>query len=216
MILQLQIQAPKRSYILNKYIKEITVKNNIKKISIFLSLSLAIVFSVVLFTNTEDATINETDNDEVQLSISEIPAGTRVDAIYADMEKEIDKLLKKSELIISGTVSDRNVGKLSTEYLVEVNDLIKGKKIEHVKVIVLNSGNSLEIGTEYILALKKQDVADEQLYYVAGGEQGIFYYENGEISNSDNDMQLELQSKFYAKDKKAKKDFKEFIKENLK
>lgn len=151
-------------------------------------------------------------SEEPKLSVID---SSHVDAIYIDMEKSIDKLAEKAELIVSGSVLsqyEHNGVSTISEFLVK--SIVKGASDEKIKILQLNDDSVLEVDKEYILILGKQSY-HENTYYITGGTQGIFLISGDKLVPNDDDIESSFREVINS-DKNSIKNEKDLLVEYLK
>lgn len=151
-------------------------------------------------------------SEEPKLSVID---SSHVDAIYIDMEKSIDKLAEKAELIVSGSVLsqyEHNGVSTISEFLVK--SIVKGASDERIKILQLNDDSVLEVDKEYILILGKQSY-HENTYYITGGTQGIFLISGDKLVPNDDDIESSFREVINS-DKNSIKNEKDLLVEYLK
>lgn len=151
-------------------------------------------------------------SEEPKLSVID---SSHVDAIYIDMEKSIDKLAEKAELIVSGSVLsqyEHNGVSTISEFLVK--SIVKGASDERIKILQLNDDSVLEVDKEYILILGKQSY-HENTYYITGGTQGIFLISGDKLVPNDDDIKSSFREVINS-DKNSIKNEKDLLVEYLK
>ena len=151
-------------------------------------------------------------SEEPKLSVID---SSHVDSIYIDMEKSIDKLAEKAELIVSGSVLsqyEHNGVSTISEFLVK--SIVKGASDERIKILQLNDDSVLEVDKEYILILGKQSY-HENTYYITGGTQGIFLISGDKLVPNDDDIKSSFREVINS-DKNSIKNEKDLLVEYLK
>ncbi len=104
-------------------------------------------------------------------------------SIYDHLAQSIDELKSDSEYILIGKVSNvephPSGSGFSSFLTVDVQNVIKGKKINSVKVLQMNDEYLASVGKKYIFFLKYYDKLG--YFYITDGFQGIMDIDNDNV-----------------------------------
>ena len=131
--------------------------------------------------------------------------------MYLDTVNTFEELIASVDLVVEGTVTDQydHEGGLSVYSVFEVQEKVYGKSKKQIEILQLKDEAVLTVGSEYILALGVQE-GTEDIYYVKGGGQGIFVYEDGTYQVFDEliDEDIKLKKNFKSEIKGLKEEIK--------
>lgn len=123
-----------------------------------------------------------------------------VEALYSDGSLSFAEMKNTSDAILFGKVLEQyEFSPYSIVSKVEVLRSYHGKKLNQITIFQVKDENVLDINKEYMLFLGKQGDEKPDTFYIRGGFQGAFLFENNNFTNKDKIMNDELNSHIFEK-----------------
>lgn len=170
------------------------MKKRFKTIAAFLCIFITCVVGYFALNNNPNNDTRQSPNTGIDISslAASHEEGTQVliTTSYADGYNTFKELIDNADLIVRGTVENvTQVSELAVSTTFKIDDYIKGDSQETIEIMELVADH-LVVGESYLLTLKPSYL--ENSYYIMGGYQGIFTYDNQSYTARDSTFQQDV------------------------